>query len=107
MIPLIWHPAARQEVVDLAERFAQIDKKLLVRFNASVSRYLRLIQENPRTFHERRHEFRRANLSPKFGEYYLAYILWNEHIVIVALGHAKRRPFYFSKRLGDAKRLTQ
>ena len=92
MTPLLWHPAARQELVDQADEFAQIDPKLITRFNDRLHHYLRAIQDNPQAFHERRFKIRRANLLPKFGEYYIAFLLWNQQIVILALGHAKRKP---------------
>ena len=106
MTPLVWHPSAKQELVDQAEKFAQIDSKLVTRFNGLVNHYLRVIQEIPHAFHERRFEIRRANLLPKFGDYYIAYLLWNERVVILALGHAKRRPYYFRDRFIEARRLS-
>lgn len=106
MTPPIWHPAARQELVDQADAFAQIDTKLVTRFNDRLQHYLRAIQENPHAFHERRVEIRRANLLPKFGEYYIAFLLWNQQVVILALGHAKRKPYYFRSRLDAARRLA-
>jgi len=48
---------------------------------------------------------RRANLGPQFNEWYLAYMLWNDQVVILAIGHAKRRPFYFHNRIDEALKL--
>lgn len=106
MTPLVWHPAAKRELVDLADKFAQIDSRLVTRFNGLAHHYLRVIQENPQAFHQRRFEIRRANLLPNFGEYYIAFLLWNERVVILALGHAKRKPYYFRDRFTEARRLS-
>jgi hypothetical protein len=36
----------------------------------------------------RRGKTRRVNLHPRFGEYYIAYMIWREKIVILAVTHA-------------------
>lgn len=64
-----------------------------------------LICRTPLLFHQRRFTVRRVNLGPRFEEYYLAYILWREKVIILAVAHAKRRPFYFRRRIGEARRL--
>ncbi len=48
---------------------------------------------------------RRANLSAPFGEYYLPFMIWKDRVVILAVAHAKRRPYYWQKRIGEAKDL--
>ena len=106
MTSIIWHPAAEDELVAQADIFAAVDSALVLRFNERLRYFLGVIQSNPLLFHERKHSSRRANLTPKFGEHYLAYILWKDNVVIVALGHAKRKPYYFKNRLGEARRLT-
>lgn len=48
---------------------------------------------------------RRVNLNPRFGEYYIAYMIWRQKVVIVAVAHAKRRPHYWRDRIGESKKL--
>ena len=40
---------------------------------------------------------RRKNLS-RFKRHYVAYMLWQEQIVIIAIGHASCRPYYWYRR---------
>lgn len=48
---------------------------------------------------------RRVNLQPRFGDYYVAYTVWREQVVILAVAHAKRRPYYWRKRITEARKL--
>jgi hypothetical protein len=34
-----------------------------------------------------------------------AYLIWNDRVVILALGHTKRRPFYFHRRIGESRKM--
>jgi hypothetical protein len=40
---------------------------------------------------------RRANL-PRFKNQYVAYMEWEDTVVVIAIGHAKRRPYYWYRR---------
>lgn len=53
----------------------------------------------------RRGAVRRVKLVPQFGEYYLAFMIWKDRVVIPAVAHAKRRPYYWCGRVGDARKL--
>jgi hypothetical protein len=44
-----------------------------------------------------------VNLTPRFGEYYIAYMLWHDKVVILAIAHAKRRPYYWRHRISESK----
>jgi hypothetical protein len=46
-----------------------------------------------------------VNLGPRFDDYYLAYILWREKVIIFAVAHAKRRLCYFRCRIREAGRM--
>ena len=63
------------------------------------------IVANPLRFSLRRPPTRRVNLTPRFGAYYIAYMIWKEKVVILAVAHAKRRPYYWRKRIGEAKQM--
>ena len=63
------------------------------------------ITENPLHYNIRRGLVRRVNLTPQFDEYYLPFMIWKDRVVILAVAHAKRRPYYWRKRIGEAKKM--
>lgn len=104
------HPAAQNEFLDIVRYYAAVDEDdpdepLAVAFDAAFNRHLKLILETPELFRIRRPPTRRVNLTPRFGEYYIAYMIWKQRIVILAVAHAKRRPYYWRKRIGEARKL--
>ena len=48
---------------------------------------------------------RRVILHKPFGEYCLPFVVLDKTIYILAVAHAKRKPFYWRDRLGDTKSL--
>lgn len=105
MTPWEIHPAALIEHDEAIIYYKGIEPELAIAFESHYLRYRKLICTNPELFSIRRGMVRRANLSPRFGEYYIAYMLWHEKVVILAVAHAKRRPFYWRKRIGESKKM--
>jgi len=103
MTPFHVHPGAREEFDEVFNYYWEIDPELAEDFAATFFRYLGGIVGNPLRYNIRRRAVRRANLQPRFGEYHIAYMIWRQEVVILALAHAKRRPYYWSKRIGEAK----
>jgi plasmid stabilization system protein ParE len=99
------HPAAEQELEDAVDYYLGIDAGLAYSFDEHYRQYREQICQNPFLYNVRWKEVRRVNLTPRFGEYYIAYMVWRERVVILAVAHAKRRPYYWSQRIEDAKRL--
>jgi hypothetical protein len=99
------HPAAQSEHDELLMHFGGIDKELVTAFEWHYLQYRHTICENPLLYNIRRRAIRRANLKPRFSEYYIAYMIWREKVVILAIAHAKRRPYYWRKRIGEAKQM--
>lgn len=101
------HPAARDELHDTIRNYAGVDEdgSLAFDFEATFYRYTAAIVANPLLYNIRRRAVRRANLRPRFDEYYIAYMIWREKVVILAIAHAKRRPYYWRKRIGEAKQM--
>ncbi len=104
------HPSARDEYADIIRYYAAIDEDdkdepLARAFDATFNRYLNRIIDHPLQASLRRPPTRRVNLTPRFGEYYIAYMIWREKVVILAIAHAKRRPCYWRKRIAEAKKL--
>jgi hypothetical protein len=106
MMPIVEHPAVRQEFAAAVRYYAEINGDLAVDFDATVDQYRDWISTNPEHFRIRAHGVRRVNLAPQFNELYLAYLIWNNRVVILALGHAKMRPFYFRRRIGEARKMV-
>jgi plasmid stabilization system protein ParE len=102
---LILHPTAKIELFDLARAFISIDPALADKFDEQTDYYFELILSNPALFHERRLGIRRANFRPNFKAYFIAYFWERERIVILAVGHGKRRPYYFRDRLEEARNM--
>ncbi|MFZ2282225.1 MAG: type II toxin-antitoxin system RelE/ParE family toxin [Prosthecobacter sp.] len=102
------HPAAQTEFYDTIRHYAALDEQdqpLAAAFDATFNRHLSLILDNPLIYNLRRPPTRRANLTPRFDEHYIAYMVWRERVVILAIAHAKRRPYYWRNRVSEAKKL--
>ena len=99
------HPAAEDELEAAFEYYLGIDPELAHSFDEHYKRYREVICKEPLLFNTRRRNTRRINLTPRFGEYYIAYMIWREKVVILAIAHAKRRPYYWRKRIGEAKEM--
>lgn len=94
---IVFHPASREEAHEGYLYYGGEDEALALDFERKVQRTLDLIQGDPEHFRIRRYNVRRANL-PRFKERYIAYMLWKDEIVVIAIGHAKRRPYYWYRR---------
>ena len=101
------HPAAKAEFHDLIRHFAAVDYTgdIALAFESAFSHHLDAILAAPLHYNLRRRPTRRVNLVPQFRETYIAYMLWREKIVILAVGHAKRRPYYWRNRIGESREL--
>lgn len=99
------HPAAQVELEDAIGYYLAIDKELAVDFDRHYKRHRWRICESPLLYRIRRFTVRRVNLAPRFGEYYIAYMIWRGRVVILAVAHAKRRPYYWRRRIGDARKM--
>ena len=99
------HPAAQQEHDELIKYFGGIDEELAIAFELRYLENRHGICANPELHRIRRGKNRRVNLTPRFGEYYISYMIWREKVVILAVAHAKRRSYYWRKRGGEAKTL--
>ena len=91
MMRIVFHTEAREEYREAIRYYFEIDPDLQAGFRAEVGRHLRIIANNPELFSIRRYNVRRANLE-RFGLYYIAYMIWQEQIVVVAIGHSRSRP---------------
>jgi len=105
MKPSAMHPAAERELDEVIDHYAAIDSDLSDAFLDCFESYRDRITEHPLHFSLRKGMVRRANLTPQFGEYYLPFMIWQDRVVILAVAHAKRRPYYWRKRISESKKL--
>lgn len=100
MSPVVFDDAAREEYREALRYYHKIDPDLQRGFRAELQKVVAEIQASPLLHRVRKHGVRRVNL-PRFSLYYVAYMLWHEQIVVVAVGHASKRPFYWRRRPKD------
>lgn len=105
MTPYVFHPAALQEWRDALDYYAEINSGLSSNFDDAIVDCLERVCADPQLFRIRASTVRRVNLAPQFKEWYLAYMLWQNQVVILAIGHAKRRPFYFRSRIDETRKM--
>ena len=99
MIPRETHPGAKEAFDEIQTLLRAENPGLAANFARCVAENILLIRQNPRLHHESRFALRRVNLRPQFGEYGIAFLRWQEK----AIAHAKRHPFYFLDRIGEAR----
>ena len=95
MTPWNIHPAAEDELEAVFDGYLSIDPELAHSFDEHYRRYRNRLCEDPLLFNVRRQGVRRANLKPRFAEYYIAYMIWRQKVIILAVAHGKRRPYYW------------
>lgn len=99
------HPEAQEEHDDLIEYLMGIDEDVGLAFEACYLERRHGICAFPLHYNLREGGFRSVNLMPRFGEYYIAYMVWNQKVVILAVAHAKRRPLYWRERMEESRRM--
>ena len=101
----LMHPAAAAEFDEAVDYYATIEDELADAFIETFETARYYLASYPLHFNIRIGQVRRVNLVPRFGEYYLPFMLWREKVVILAVAHAKRRPYYWRSRVAEAKNL--
>lgn len=89
-------PEAADEFDDAADHLEQEQPGLGHRFRDEVDRHLRWIAENTELPRLRPGGYRRVNL--KVFPYYVAYLVWQETVWILAIAHGHRKPEYWIRR---------
>lgn len=105
MMPYDVLDVARTEISDTYRHFAQIDPRLADDFWLCFVTQVLQARHTPNLYRVRKNHIRRINLGPQFKEWYVAYMVWHGVFIVLALGHAKQRPYYFASRVAKAKRL--
>ena len=89
----------RVEAAGAVAYYEQSEAGLGERFGSEVEDTARAILAQPLVWRLRRGGYRRANLMN--FPYYLAYVLREDKIFVVALAHGARMPGYFRERLSQ------
>jgi hypothetical protein len=106
MMPWEIHPSALEEFQAAFEYYDGIDPRLADAFRLTYLNHQETARLTPQIYRIREHDIRRVNLGPQFKEWYIAFIIWRDTFIIVAVAHAKRRPFYYLNRLQAARNLV-
>ncbi len=105
MMPWEVLTVAGTEISEAYRHFSIIDPKLADDFWECFITHISQARQTPTLYRIRKNHIRRINLGTQFHEWYLGYMIWQGKLIVLALGHGKRRPFYFEKRVSQAKRL--
>jgi plasmid stabilization system protein ParE len=100
---IAFHAAAREEAREAFLRLKADDPQMADDFETRLRLAIAAIEKHPAGCHERKYGVRRKNLA-RFKRHYVAYMVWNEMIVVIAVGHASRRPYYWYRRPKDYRR---
>ncbi len=77
--------------------YAGLDEDLALDFEEDLQGVIVRVRRDPLINRVRKYSVRRANL-PRFKNQSVAYMMWKASVVVIAIGHAKRRPYYWYRR---------
>lgn len=101
MLSVRFHDLAKAELNDAIHFFKQVaGPEIAHQWLDEALRKIKKCASNPLIYKTVYGEARRANFT-HFREYYLAFLLHNDCIYILAVAHAKRKPYYWKNRLND------
>ena len=96
-------PEAADEFEDAADYYDQLQPGLGQRYRDEVDRHIRWIAAHPVLPRVRPGGYRRVNL--KAFPYYLAYVLRQQAVWVLAIAHGHRKPEYWiGRRLNPSQR---
>jgi plasmid stabilization system protein ParE len=90
---------ARQDLFEAAEYYENRQQGLGKRFRNEISTVLNLAANAPLLWRERKAGYRRVNC-PVFP-YYIAYVIREEVLIVVAVAHGSREPGFWHGRLRE------
>ncbi|MCX7015128.1 MAG: type II toxin-antitoxin system RelE/ParE family toxin [Candidatus Sumerlaeota bacterium] len=99
MIPVVFHAAARAELLAAAEYYESQQLGLGARFLGAVEDATERVQSNPVLYRIAEADVRQCRVL-RFP-YGVIYRVKAQHIEIVAVMHLRRKPGYWSSRLGN------
>jgi hypothetical protein len=99
------HPEAQLELEEAIANYLSIEQNLAYSFDEHYTTCRNEIVADPLRFSLRRPPIRRVNLTPRFGAYYIAYMIWKDKPIILAVAHGSRHPYYWSHRIVESRKL--
>ena len=97
MKPVVFLPQAEQEMLEAARFYESQTAGLVADYLSEVERAVQTIAESPTTWPVIKGELRRRLIRRfPFG---ILYRIEPEEIVIIAVAHLRRRPWYWRKRI--------
>ncbi|PIE03334.1 MAG: plasmid stabilization protein [Acidobacteria bacterium] len=96
MNSIVFYPEAKKELFNAIQYYEDCQTGLGHRFRRSIETATQNILSSPLTYRILKPPFRRYLLS-KFP-YSIVYSIEPNYILIIAIAHGKRRPYYWSKR---------
>ena len=90
-------PQAEQEAAEATAYYEQADPGLGMRFREEIESVTAVLLSHPLLWRQRAGGYRRVNL-PGFP-FYVAYVLRDERVRVIAIGHGAQQPDYFRQRL--------
>jgi hypothetical protein len=87
---------ARREFLDAISEYEAAHSGLGERFKAEVDRSMRWIAHHPEQYRLRAGAYRRINL--RVFPYYVAYVIRDQTLWILAVAHGSRKPLYWISR---------
>ena len=88
---------ARFDLFEAAEYYENCQQGLGKRFRDEIARMLNAVASAPCLWRERKGGYRRVNC-PVFP-YYIAYVIREEFVVVLAVAHGSREPGFWRDRL--------
>jgi len=88
---------ARQDLFEAAEYYENREQGLGKRFRAEIAGVLNTAARTPLLWREREAGYRRVNC-PVFP-YYIAFVIREDFLVVVAVAHGSREPGFWHDRL--------
>lgn len=94
-----YHPLAQEELEEAALHLEDQVYGLGYEFDAEYHAGLERIVRNPLTYREVYRDVRKVNL--RRFQYGILYVVEGNTIIIIAVMHLKREPFYWKTRMGS------
>lgn len=108
MMNIEFLPSARREQVELIEYFNSTEDQAAgygLKFLQRIDELLARVQIMPLLYRDWAGGVRIVSLASPFGEYFLSYIVQQQSIVVLAIGHGKRTPLYFASRISGVEKI--
>ena len=95
---IVFHPGASEDYEQAFVWYSARGERVALDFEREIHRSLRLIAENPLQWP--RYDARRRRIIVRKFPYSIIYEIINRRIMVLAVAHGRRRPYYWRERRG-------